>query len=93
MDIVLGLQRTKRGRYNIFVVVDQFSNICHFIPCNKCGDASNITSFFVENIMKFHGIPQTIVVIDRDPKFLSNFWKELWGRLGTKFFSSTSFHP
>ena len=74
------------------VVVDKLSKAAHFIPVKTTYKAANITDIFLKQIFCLHGIPK-VIISDRDPKFMGNFWKSLFKGLNTTLCFSTSFHP
>ena len=47
---------------------------------------------YVKWVVKYHDLPKDIV-LDRDSRFLSNFWQSLHKLLGTNLLMGTSFHP
>ena len=67
---------SKKGRDYVFVAIDKFLKITHFIPYYKTHDATNIMDFFFKEILCLHGILRTIV-FDWDIKLISYFWKIL----------------
>ena len=72
--------------------MDRFSKMAHFIPLKREATARDVAKLYVDNIIRLHGIPKSIVS-DRDGRFTSKFWKELMSQLGTELKFSTAFHP
>lgn len=76
MDFVEGLLPL-RSKTTILIVVDFLTPCAHFSIVVHPYATSSIAQIFVDNIVKLHGIPQSIVN-DRDKIFTSNFWKEFF---------------
>jgi len=92
IDFILGFPRTHRNKDSIFVVVDRFCKMSHFISSNKTNDATHIAGLYFREVARLHGIPRSIVS-NWDTKFLIRFRITLWRKLGTKHKYSTTCHP
>ncbi|MBW0587395.1 hypothetical protein O181_127110 [Austropuccinia psidii MF-1] len=62
------------------------------LPCNKEDTSMDTALAFWNNIISTCGVPQ-IIISDRDPKFTSEFWTNLYDILGNKLAFSTAYNP
>jgi hypothetical protein len=92
MDFITRLPTLTKQNDTIMVVVDKLSKSAHFIPIKWTCKAIDITSIFMKEIFRLHGMPKEIVS-DRDTKFTSNLWKSLMAGVETKLLFSTTYHP
>ncbi|MCO5570945.1 hypothetical protein L7F22_024675 [Adiantum nelumboides] len=91
MDFIVDLPES-HGFTMIFVAVDYFSKQAHFIPAKPPLTTYQTARLFFKNVFKSHGLPLAIVS-DRDGRFLSDMWQELFKLLGTQLRFSSAYHP
>ena len=91
-NFVFGLPRTQRCNDSIFMVVDRFLKMVHFIPCKKSIDGVHVAQLFFKEIYRLHGLPISIVS-DRDTRFLSHFWQSLCKMVKKQLNFRSADHP
>lgn len=91
LDFITGLPPS-HGFTTILIVVDRYSKGTHLGVLPPKYSAHKVVSLFLDIVCKLHGFPHNLVS-DRDPIFLSSFWRELFCLSDTKLRYSTTYHP
>jgi hypothetical protein len=93
IDFITKLPTTPSGNNVIVTIIDHLMKRAYFIPTTE-GDlsAEAFAGLFLKESVRLHGMP-TRIVSDRDPRFMSTFWRQLMQLLGTKLGMSTAYHP
>ena len=92
MDFIGPLPRTARGHDMILVVVDKLTRWVYYIPARQTASAQETFALLDRFVLANHDTPKQIVS-DRDTRFTSHFWEDLWAAMRTQLKRSTSFHP
>ncbi|PNX96484.1 Ty3/gypsy retrotransposon protein [Trifolium pratense] len=91
MDFITGLP-SSQGYTTILVVIDRLTKYAHFIPLKTDYSSKIVAEAVMDNIVKLHGMPKSIVS-DRDKVFTSSFWQQLFKLQGTTLAMSSAYHP
>jgi len=91
MHFILGLPKSD-GYTKIWVKVDRFSKMAHFIALRTEEQIKELGLTFVKAIWRLHGLPESIVS-DQDTRYTSQFWTCMMQLLQVKLHLSTPFHP
>ena len=92
MDFVTHLSRTPQGHNAVWVIVDRLMKSAHFLSVRMTFTLERLCRLYIREIVRLHGLLVSIVS-DRDPRFMTHFWKSFQKAMGTRLTMSTAFHP
>jgi hypothetical protein len=99
MDFVLGLPPSRRFSHGdelfdtILTITDKFTKAVKLLVGKNTYSAEDWATRYWQDVYPAWGLPAAIIS-DRDPKFLSQFWKGLFEKAAcTKLLTSTAYHP
>lgn len=91
MEFITRLPKAHLGHDTIWVIVDRLTKSSHFLAIIMTDPLNKVARIYILEIIRLHGVP-VIVVLNRDPRFISRFWTSFQQAMRTKLFLSTTFH-
>ena len=94
MDFVTDLPKSSKYNFTvILIMVSHLTKMAHFVPCNKEKTTEETDDLFIDNgYYKLHGVPK-VILSDRNPRFVAQFWHYFMRTLNTKINVSAARHP
>ena len=92
MDFVTHLPRTPRRHDEVWVIVDRLTKSTHFLVVWMTFKLKELCLLYMREIIRLHGVPFSFIS-DRDPRFMTHFWKSFQKAMRTQLMMSTVFHP
>ena len=93
IDFIFALSESTEGWNCILSVTDKFSKRITFVPGRDTWKAKDWARGLLQQLdIAGWGLPK-VILSDRDPKFLSALWKEVFKTLDVDLLYSTAYHP
>ena len=91
LDFIFGLPSC--GNYTgILTIVDRATKRVTLRPVHANITADETAQLLFDGIVRVFGVP-TVLLSDRDPRFMSDLWQGIMRRMGTRLVHSTAHHP
>ena len=74
-----------------WVIVDQLTKSTYFLVVRMTFTLEESYQLYIREIVRLHRV-QMSIVLDRDPRFTTHFWKSFQKAVGTQLMMSTAFH-
>ncbi|CDJ27604.1 uncharacterized protein EMH_0033270 [Eimeria mitis] len=66
--------------------------MAHFIPTKTTATTADTIELLADRLIRYHGFPD-VLISDRDPRFQSHLWQQLYQRFHIKRAMSSPYHP
>lgn len=86
------LPLTTQGHDCALVFTDHFSGQVHIAPTTRAATAETAAELTLDFVVRTHGLP-TVLTSDRDARFTSAVWQQLWQRMGSTLRMTTAHRP
>ena len=90
-DHIVKLPKSK-GFNSIYVVVDRFTKMAHFIPTTEKVSEEDLIDIHMKNVWKHHSLP-LVHSTDRHDNFTSKYVQKMFKALGIEQQFSLAYHP